>query len=483
MRTKLINLMLLLMVSVAGSAFSADYYASSVIGDWDDPATWGNAGYPVAGDYAYLNMGSTVTINGTDEACREVHVGSWSGNPDLVTLNIIDGGSLENADWTWIAAADGDVGEINVGPGCTFTSFGPLNVGYNGAGTLNVNGGTVNAIGKKGEGGLFVSNPWTAGTGSGILNLLDGTVNVGTPDTYTDFAMSDAGLIDIHAGTLRIYGLWWDDALNTYIGNDQIIGWGGAADVDITYDGDFTVLTSIHPYQPNPYIGQVVSEGPYTMTWVLPEPNHPGGTVTCDVYLAPDEPNFLPDTKIVDNEHVESASVTLLPVDDYYWRIDVYDTSSDVNVIEGPVFYFHIGNQAPVVDAGVDVYTWLTGGTALVDLSGTLVADDEEPVPATVSWQVTTEPSTGAATITTSADPLDITVELTQLGDYVLTLTADDTELTDSDTVAIHVYTDSCEAAKGAGIPLLQGDFDANCIVDIDDFAVFAENWLNSIAL
>jgi T5SS/PEP-CTERM-associated repeat protein len=485
MKTKLINLMLLVIVSVAAFAFSDSYWASGVIGDWDDPATWGvSEGYPEAGDDAHLNLGSTVTINGTAEACKEVEVGSWSGTPDLVTLNIINGGSLENADWTWIGVTTGDVGEVNVGPGSTLTSFGPLNVGYDGAGTMNVNGGTVNATGKKNEGGLFVSNPWaTAGTGSGTLNLLDGIINVGTPDTYTDFAMSDTGLIDICAGTLKIYGLWWDDALNTYIGNNQIIGWAGSATVDISYDGDYTVLTSTHPYQPNPAVGAVVSAGPYTMTWVLPEPNYVGGTVSCDVYLVANEPNFLSAPKIVDNQVVESASVSLLYDTTYYWRIDIYDTTSDVNPVEGPVFYFDVGNAAPVVDAGDDVYTWLTSGIANVNLSGTIVEDDENPVPATVSWEVTAEPSVGAATITTPADQLDITVELTELGDYDLTLTADDTEFTGSDTVTIHVYSDSCEAAKGAGIPTLDGDFDLNCIVDIDDFAVFAENWLNSIAL
>ena len=98
MKTKLMKLVLVLLMFIGGKAFSDSYWASSIIGDWDDPATWGvSEGYPETGDYAYINLGSTVTINGTAEACREVHVGSWSYNTDLVTLNIINGGSLENA--------------------------------------------------------------------------------------------------------------------------------------------------------------------------------------------------------------------------------------------------------------------------------------------------------------------------------------------------------------------------------------------------
>ena len=114
-----------------------------------------------------------------------------------------------------------------------------------------------------------------------------------------------------------------------------------------------------------------------------------------------------------------------------------------------------------------------------MNLLGTLVDDDEVPIPATVLWAVTS----GAATITPPANQLGVTVSMTALGDYVLTLTADDTELTDSDTVTIHIYNDSCEAAKGSGIATLEGDFDLNCIVDLADFSVFAGNWLQSIAL
>jgi T5SS/PEP-CTERM-associated repeat protein len=461
---------------IAGStAFGASYYASGAIGNWEDEI-WGVGNpSPGAGDTAYTNLGSTVTIDGTVEAVFQLHHASWSGNPDLVTLNIMNGGGLTVSDWSYLGVAAGDFGEVNVEAGSTYTALGPLNVGYNGDCVLNVNGGTVNA-----SGGFFVPNPFEpSGTGSGTVNLISGAINVGD-GAFSDFGMNASGLIDIQGGTLRIWGLFWDTALNGYITANQIVGWGGSSTVDISYDGDYTVLTSTHPYQPNPAIGEVVSAGPYTMTWVLPAPADAGGTVTCDVFLASGEPNFLPSTKIVDDLAVESVGVTLVNATDYFWRIDINDTSpSEPNTIVGPVFDFYAGNKAPSVDAGADVYTWLDGGTAQVNLLGTLVDDDGVPVPATVLWTVTS----GAATITPPANQLDVTVSMTALGDYDLTLTADDTELTDSDTVTIHVYDDSCEAAKGAGIATLAGDFDENCIVDIADFAVFAGNWLQDISL
>ncbi|MHC4232790.1 MAG: hypothetical protein ACYSUS_00080 [Planctomycetota bacterium] len=486
MRMKLMKLMVIVTVITGSTAFGAAYYASGAIGNWEDEI-WGVGNpSPGAGDTAYINVGSTVTVDGTAEAVSELHHASWSGNPDLVTLNIINSGSLDISGWAYLGVSNGDFGEVNVEAGSTLTCVGPLNVGFNGDCVLNVNGGTVNAVGEATPstvGGFFVANPWQA-TGSGTVNLVSGTINVGSPTTYTDFAMNAAGLIDIQGGTLRIYGLWWDTLLGTYIGDGRIVGWGGSGTVDISYDGDYTVLTSTHPYQPNPAIGEVVSAGAYTMSWVLPAPADAGGTVTCDVYLASGEPNFLPSTKIVDDQAVESVGVTLVNATDYYWRIDINDTSpSEPNVIVGPVFDFYAGNKAPSVDAGADVYTWLDGGTAQVNLLGTLVDDDGVPVPATVSWAVTSEPSAGAATFTTATNQLNASVSLTELGDYVLTLTADDTELTGSDTVTIRVYEDNCEAAKGSGIATLAGDFDGNCIVDITDFAVFSGNWLQDISL
>ncbi len=211
------------------------YYASGVTGLWNDAVTWGGTAYPVAGDTAYLNLGSTVEVDGTAEAVTELHFASWSGNSNLVTLNIVNSGSLTVSGWSYLGVAAGDVGEINVGAGSTLTCGGAMNVGFNGDCTLNVNGGTVNA-----NGGLYTSNPWqTAGTGSGTINLNAGVVNV------YDFAMSGTGLINIEAGEMRIYGLWWDATLQGLMTANQIVGYNGTQSVDISYDGDFTVLSAV----------------------------------------------------------------------------------------------------------------------------------------------------------------------------------------------------------------------------------------------
>ena len=233
MSQKVFSLIFVSLFLLVGSSSATLYWASAANGDWTDDI-WGG-GVPGASDTAYINVGSTVTIDGTAQELAEFHHASWSGNSDLVTLNIINGGSLTVAGWNYLGVSDGDVGKIVVGSGSTYTGYGPMNVGYNGHCDLVVDGGTVNA-----NGGLYVSNPWqTAGTGSGKISLQSGTINV------VDFAMSANGLIDIEAGTLSIYGLWWDTTLEDLIDADQIIGYGGTEDVIISHQGDYTLLTAV----------------------------------------------------------------------------------------------------------------------------------------------------------------------------------------------------------------------------------------------
>ena len=215
---------------VCASAPAASYWSGGNSGLWGDVQTWGGGGYPVAGDYVYVNVGSTITIVGTAEAALELHQASWSGNSDPVTLDISNAGSLITSGVAHIGVAGGDVGIVELDGTSIFTTNGALNVGYNGNGTLNTYG-TVNA-----NSGLYVSNPWAAG--SGTLNIYDGTVNA------SEFAMSGTGLVNIEAGELRIYGLWYDATLTALIGADQIVAYSGAETVVLSHDGDYTVLTA-----------------------------------------------------------------------------------------------------------------------------------------------------------------------------------------------------------------------------------------------
>ena len=237
------------------------------------------------------------------------------------------------------------------------------------------------------------------------------------------------------------------------------------------------------------------------LSWILPDPNDlVNGTVTCDVWftdnypeagLFPGDPNFTNyATKIVgdpDPEAVQSVPipVTLEKLKTYYWRIDTYDDSTDEDQpVIGPVFNFNTNNQMPGVELGEDIITWLTEGSVLVPLSGVITDDDGPDDPPSLQWYIDSEPVEGATTIDpATADTENIVATLTETGEYVLRLTADDGVDTGEAAVAITVYSDSCAAALGQGATLLQSDFNGDCVTDFADFAEFAGEWLDSVAL
>ncbi|MHC4488212.1 MAG: hypothetical protein ACYSW7_03410, partial [Planctomycetota bacterium] len=78
----------------------------------------------------------------------------------------------------------------------------------------------------------------------------------------------------------------------------------------------------------------------------------------------------------------------------------------------------------------------------------------------------------------------DTNVTLSRLGEHVLQLDAFDGEYTGSDTVAINVYRDGCEAAKS--LPDYEpspGDLNGDCVVDDLDMALLQEDWLEDTSL
>ncbi len=230
--------------------------------------------------------------------------------------------------------------------------------------------------------------------------------------------------------------------------------------------------------------------------WVLPDSNDlVNGIVTCDVWFVVDDdypeaglfagdPNFTNyATKIVgdpDPEAVQSVAIPNLPLlkgHTYYWRIDTYDDSTvEPQPVIGPVFTFNTNNQTPGVDIVGDDIVWLTEGSVSVPLSGVITDTDGPDDPPSLQWYIDDVPVEGATTE-------DIDVTLTATGDFVVRLTADDGVDIGEDTVTITVYSDSCAAALGQGATLLQTDFNGDCVTDFADLAVFAGEFLDSIAL
>lgn len=182
-----------------------------------------------------------------------------------------------------------------------------------------------------------------------------------------------------------------------------------------------------------------------------------GDDLTCDVYwyssTNDSEPNSADfdtiATLIVDDLAVASESsstvdlstlipsITIAPSTNYYWRVDVTDTTA--GEVIGDVWSFSTESDPPLVDAGIDQNAWIKSGTVSVTMDGS-ASDDGLPSPPslTTTWSTTD----AGVSFTNANDPLtDVT--FLSAGTYTLTLSADDTEWVSTDDTVVTVYAET----------------------------------------
>jgi hypothetical protein len=142
-----------------------------------------------------------------------------------------------------------------------------------------------------------------------------------------------------------------------------------------------------------------------------------------------------------------------------------------------------VDNPPPVVNAGIDLLTWLgEDGTRMKNLDATVTDNGAY----TVQWTVVSEPNDPNNPDVLIADPSaeDTSIALSALGEYVFQLDAYDGEKTGSDTVMINVNEDGCEAAKSLpDYEPFPGDLNGDCKVDDLDMAILEEDWLKDNSL
>ena len=431
---------------------------------WGTAGNWSSGTLPTLKDMAKIDRLPGPTVVGDDAVADNLPVGTGSSTGALT----ISGGTLTTARWFILGYGPGSNGTVNMQSG-TINVGNHLYVGFDGSGTLNMDGGTITVpdlleIPKKEAGVGHVD--LHGGTISARIFLMRSTGSVGT--------------LDITAGKLIVNG---DvrEAVQGYIDNGWITAYREyprPGEVEVTYDAETnkTTLRAVHPFEPDPATESTVSSRVNELSWMLPNSSLPGGVVDCDVYFGTD-PVVENNPKIVSRQAVESVAVTLAPMTDYYWAIDVYDASISATqpVFLGPVFTFDTNNQPPDANAGADVDTWIEGTQKIVQLDG-IVLDDE---PTTLVWTIISEPND--ANPAQISDPLaaNPTVMLKELGAYTLQLEASDGELSDTDTVQIVLYADSCEHARNQpDFARLPGDTNDDCVVDFLDLANLGMSWL-----
>ena len=181
--------------------------------------------------------------------------------------------------------------------------------------------------------------------------------------------------------------------------------------------------------------------------------------------------------KIVDGQMVESAGVTLVANQDYYWQITTYENGEEY--IKGPVFMFDTFNLAPFVDVDDDDDTWLPDSGPRQYSMNSVVSDDGRVSPLTYEWTIVADAND--LNPSSFVDPYvqNAVAELKEVGNYELQLEVYDGEYTVSDTAVITVYPDACtHAAAQPGFEYLSADIDEDCEVTLSDFAELAAAWL-----
>ena len=400
------------LLGIAGNAPAADYK------DWDDgdfadhlwssPANWSPDGLPTmigdtgnrtriesgsgGGDYPILD--STIfDVDPNGAFADRLYVGHEQGDGSTAKLWVTDGAKLTIGDDLNIGYDEDSHGICYVsGPNTVIEIWDDVKVGRRGDGRLMMNGGTINVGGTI----EIPSSTDTASLNIGHLQLNGGTINCGQLSMRPlNSGVIGTGTMDVREGTFIING----DAVSTvqgYIDDSWITAYNGYGvlqlDYDVTNPGK-TTLTAQHLLDPKPTNGSTVSVNLSELQWTLPEPNEPGGVVTCNVYFGTD-PNVDANPKIVSRQAVESVSVTLARQMTYYWAVDPYDDSISATepIYLGPIFTFNTFNTAPVVEAGEDVDTWLAEGPRVVQLEG-IVSDEGGPGPVTLLWTVIAEPN------------------------------------------------------------------------------------------
>jgi hypothetical protein len=213
----------------------------------------------------------------------------------------------------------------------------------------------------------------------------------------------------------------------------------------------------------------------------------PGQPVLVDVYFTDNwealysfaDPAAI---QVVSMKNVTSVTVQTQPKVRYYWAIDTYIGDPNDPIV-GPIFSFSADYQAPQVDAGSDLLTWLDDdGVRTKNLDTTVTYDQAFAV----QWTVVSEPNDPNNPDAVIADPSaeDTSITLSAVGKYVLLLEAFSGEKTSSDTVTINVYNDGCEAAKSLPdyVPF-PGDLNGDCKVDDLDLAILEADWLKDNSL
>ncbi len=527
MKKTVLFCVMILAVSAATFAVNVDWNPPADPNNPDAPALWSVAGnwttgiVPNAADQsvfmATANSAACLLESGNTFEIQQLKLGEGgdgSSNGHLILQGVLDAG-ITSGEWSGVGAWNGQTGVLEIDGG-VFNTYGSshLWVASEGDGTVILkNGGEMN-IGVGGDAQLGLG--WN-GTGVGRVIIKDGLVTVNNwttgsihPDSASFYnielgKLSIAGyrisnpndtsvtLVDYCAADGRIRGFGdanFDKVINVDnagnnaendIINNVLIEWDAA--------NERTVLTAVHPQQPAPYFDDVAVLGDIEFGWDNWDPNFTGDDVSIELYVStdPNGADYLAPvySAVVTGEARSTATVNIASAGIYYWQVKTDNGTEQLS----DLFWFEaVTYKAPELSGGDSVWTTLdlvpatmsasieTFGTPLTSVTLELLEDD-------LAFP------TGADAILTpdTSDLENPTASLTTdtAGLYKVLLTVMDGTTTIEKIIAVDVYSDACQAKKDSpsGWVANYYDRDDDCDVDVADFAVLAEAWLNDTTM
>jgi len=234
----LISLVFLLSIVSDASAIQVWFYGGAESnGIWNDANNW-YGGKPTSADHANLNTGGSHCIvdsnhtGGSAAVCDRLTLPDWENAGDTQDYCFLDitggtiavGGNFGMGRWGG-GSAPYDRGMITISDG-TVTAGGYMSVGESGEGIINMTGGTIDI-----DGTLYIPKE---SAGDGTVNLDGGTISAG------GISMNANGLVDINDGELIIDGNVVG-TINNYVNN----GWITATDVAEEVLVDYNSVTNL----------------------------------------------------------------------------------------------------------------------------------------------------------------------------------------------------------------------------------------------
>jgi T5SS/PEP-CTERM-associated repeat protein len=253
-------------LTACGSAFAANWdNGEPASDDWTDAANWSGDVLPT-GQNTWLDNDDTAVLYAGDS---DTVAGFWPGGtagPDLTIQ-----GTLNTTGRMRIAETAGHTGKVTVDGG-TLNVADHFYVGAGGTGHLVVtNGGTVNQT-VSGY-GFQVPPAWGTGTGTNIVEVVDGTIN--TLDLY----MKSTGLIEMgSAGSIVVDGNE-ESEIQGYVNSGWIVPIDSGDLISVNYDGTNTTITAGAPI-PDGWTGAISSDWTVDGNWTY------GSVPTGSIYVS-----------------------------------------------------------------------------------------------------------------------------------------------------------------------------------------------------